>query len=247
MGIVDQSWRRSAERLAARQAERDRLVDYITRVTNFAGVTAAGDPSLLVQLKHSEHALLVLPGARLIEPRWLPGHWVGANTGMGFRINRGPRRRAGGTRRPYGRSGELPAAADAGVVTVTDHRVVFTGPRHAREWAFAEVLGYHHSDGPPWTAFPTRGRDRASGVLYDDAHADDFRFSLALGMARFHGSTDALVAELQAELADIDGPQAGAVLMPGAVLPPPGWYPDPYRLARVRWWDGQAWTGHSAP
>lgn len=25
---------------------------------------------------------------------------------------------------------------------------------------------------------------------------------------------------------------------------PPGWYPDPYGHAPLRWWDGQAWTGH---
>jgi hypothetical protein len=32
-------------------------------------------------------------------------------------------------------------------------------------------------------------------------------------------------------------PKTGA---PAAV--PPGWYPDPYHQAEVRWWDGHAWT-----
>jgi hypothetical protein len=27
----------------------------------------------------------------------------------------------------------------------------------------------------------------------------------------------------------------------------PGWYPDPYDPQRVRWFDGQQWTQHSAP
>ena len=26
---------------------------------------------------------------------------------------------------------------------------------------------------------------------------------------------------------------------------PPGWYPDPTDPARIRWWDGTAWTFHS--
>ncbi|HEX2398213.1 MAG TPA: DUF2510 domain-containing protein [Solirubrobacteraceae bacterium] len=31
-----------------------------------------------------------------------------------------------------------------------------------------------------------------------------------------------------------------------AALPPAAWYPDPWRQARLRWWDGQGWTGHTS-
>jgi Domain of unknown function (DUF4328)/Protein of unknown function (DUF2510) len=30
------------------------------------------------------------------------------------------------------------------------------------------------------------------------------------------------------------------------VPPPPGWYPDPWREAPWRWWDGGAWTPHTS-
>jgi hypothetical protein len=35
-------------------------------------------------------------------------------------------------------------------------------------------------------------------------------------------------------------PQQPPVALP-AVPPPPGWYPDPLDVTRVRWWDGSAW------
>lgn len=28
--------------------------------------------------------------------------------------------------------------------------------------------------------------------------------------------------------------------------PPPGWHPDPYQQAQLRYWDGNAWTGHTS-
>ena len=28
--------------------------------------------------------------------------------------------------------------------------------------------------------------------------------------------------------------------------PPAGWYPDPWKAATQRYWDGKAWTGHTA-
>lgn len=38
----------------------------------------------------------------------------------------------------------------------------------------------------------------------------------------------------------------GACDTPGVshVPPPPGWYPDPWRQAPWRWWDGGRWTAH---
>lgn len=32
---------------------------------------------------------------------------------------------------------------------------------------------------------------------------------------------------------------------PALPLPPPGWYADPWRVTRWRWWDGRAWTGYT--
>ena len=34
------------------------------------------------------------------------------------------------------------------------------------------------------------------------------------------------------------------VVTTSQVLPPSGWYTDPWHIAQWRWWDGNAWTGH---
>lgn len=32
----------------------------------------------------------------------------------------------------------------------------------------------------------------------------------------------------------------------GRPLPAPGWYADPWDAARIRWWDGEQWSGYAA-
>ncbi|HKP90989.1 MAG TPA: DUF2510 domain-containing protein, partial [Thermoleophilaceae bacterium] len=40
------------------------------------------------------------------------------------------------------------------------------------------------------------------------------------------------------------GSAPGATAEPGSH--PAAWYPDPWLAARLRYWDGNAWTGHTA-
>jgi protease PrsW len=41
------------------------------------------------------------------------------------------------------------------------------------------------------------------------------------------------------------GPGRPAASAPAVFQAPPGWYPDPWRAAAWRWWDGRQWTGHA--
>lgn len=277
---------------AAWQTTRERIQWFLTRAESFTGVTNAEDASIPVQLHQGEHALLVLPSASLVEPRHLPGHWLGGNTGFSFRVARGVHYRVGATKGHYQQGAEEPTVVDTGTATVTDRRVVFSGTRAAHEWEYAKVLGFHNSDDPPWTAIPVSGRDKVAGVRYDPSHTEAFRFSLTLGLARFHGDSDSLLSDLRHQLEEVDADRPmgippevrpGVVDVPSPVeastpapaaaapsaqpapspvqpaatpepaataataLPAAGWYHDPYGAARLRWWDGREWTGHTAP
>jgi Protein of unknown function (DUF2510) len=53
--------------------------------------------------------------------------------------------------------------------------------------------------------------------------------------------------EIAASTSALDVAADGRPSVPAPRLPPPsGWYPDPAGPG-LRWWDGSAWTAHTAP
>ncbi|HEY7947251.1 MAG TPA: hypothetical protein VID75_06225, partial [Acidimicrobiales bacterium] len=205
MGLGDKAKaRRGAADLAAWQAQRIRVQSFIARVETFTGATSADGGPLPIELLEGEHALLVLPVVRLIEPRRLPSHFMGGTAVVTFHV-------AGGA------PDEEATPVDTGTVTVTDRRTVFSGSLHTRTWDHSSVIGYHSNEQPPWTAIAVSDRQKVSGIRYDPTHAEEFRFALALGLARSHQAQAGLLDDLNRQLEDLDRRRPHSAPAPVAV------------------------------
>jgi hypothetical protein len=157
-----------------------------------------------VQLTKDERVLGVLQGCALVEPRRAPGHYAGGYQGFSFKIAKGVRYHVGGSRGTYVQGDEQPTVIDRGAVTITTRRVIFEGTKQAREWSFEKLLGVQHDPVRPWTAISVSNRQKVSGFLYHNEHAEDIRFRLALALAVFNDDRGALVADLERQLAEHD-------------------------------------------
>ncbi len=201
------------------QADRARVASFLYRARTFNG-TGPEDPTLTVALKPGERALLVATGTFLVEPRRVPARWAGEKSST-FRVTQRAATMAGNA------DSEL-APVDSGDLTFTDKRVVFSGTHKSVDWEYDELLGLCHFDYPPWTVVAVSGKDRASGFRYDEGQAEEIRFAIALGLARFNDAGDSLVADLQEQLDAIDrGHQAAPAYAPGAAQPAQTWQGPP--------------------
>lgn len=178
-----------------------------------------------VLTKKGEVALTALP-ADLVEPKVMPGHFTGGYSGVSFRIAKGVNYRIGGMRGHYTPGPEVQAPKDSGTAYVTTKRVVFTGSKSTREWAYAKLLSVAATADGRATLLHVSNRQKASGLSMRDAMtADRFEAYLALGLA-IEDQGAAAVAALWSEA-------SAASLAAGPGTPPEhGRYPW---YLRTRW------------
>jgi hypothetical protein len=203
MGPLDDHELRIAyyeQQLATWEAERRELVAAIAE----AEAGTATTPQLPARplpfrLDDGEHVFHVLEGAGLVED----GCDLDASPRRPFclRVTRdlrwNLRTRRGGLLSPV-----VPDVIDRGTVWITDRRVVFAGESRQREWAFPAISDVEHLTTAPVTVLQVEGRHAAMGISYDAYTAGAFRLRLAIALAHAAGTSDRLVKDLRAELAD---------------------------------------------
>jgi len=193
--------KRYQDRLSEWQTESDQLQEEIQLAQHSTGFTGVNE-LVPVMLHNGEGVFLVAQGAALVEPKRLPGHWVGGYSGISFRVMKGVRYHVGGSRGQYVAGPEVPTPVSIGTATITSQRVVFQSGNEAREFAFSKLIGYQHDPRSPVTYFQVSNRKKASGIGYTKETARIWRFRLSLALAHFQGEVSAILEHLQRDVAE---------------------------------------------
>lgn len=210
MGLLEGRRKRKAEEESERQraeevalaADRQRVVEELEGLiedsrTNF-GIDAPG-----FEEKKGERTFAIMEGVALIEPRRQPGTVQGRSSGYSFRIAKGVNYRVGASKGTYVSGPDVPTPIDVGTAFVTNQRVVFRGSKATREWAWSKLISLDHDDDLPWTSLPVSNRQKTSGLLYDESTSLLVRYRLQQGLAHFQGKVEALTAELEQQLREL--------------------------------------------
>lgn len=160
-----------------------------------------------ILLKPGEHLIGSVTGAGLIEERRGAGHWQGGSQGISIPIGsiggRSVRYRVGETRGHFVQGAPVATAVDTGTLFITDQRLIFEGARQTRECAFAKLIGVQYSsDGA--VSVSVSNRQKPTTVHYGPNIAGWVHFRIELALARFRGTTNELIEQLNQQLSAID-------------------------------------------
>jgi len=190
--------REHEKELAGWQAAQDRL-DEVARI---ARSLAAGTGIVQVPmvLQKGEVPVLATP-ASLVEPRRAPGHYAGGYSGVSVRIAKGVRYNVGGTRGHYVPGDEVQTPVDTGRAVVTTRRIVFTGDKATREWAFAKLVGLDSTADGRGVMVHVSNRQKTSGLM-TSGDGERFQALLALALAAFEDGADQVADDAERAAAD---------------------------------------------
>jgi hypothetical protein len=195
--------------VAAWTEQRDGYAHMLEVAKTFPG--AATDE---IMLSAGEGLFYKVTGTSLVEDRKGQGHYQGGSAGVSIPIGkvggRPVRYRVGANRGHYVQAPPVATAVDTGTVFITNKRVIFAGAKATRECAFAKLIGFQHDDNAGSTTFSVSNRQKPTTVHYGPAISANFDFRLDLALAHFKGTLDELVAQLTADVAQIESERPAA-------------------------------------
>ena len=166
-------------------------------ITVFTDAAAGKDsvPNTLMQ-KAGEITLWSATGV-FHETGRAPSQYVGGSSGVSVPLGGGIRFRVGAMKGQVIPGEELQVDKDQGVVMLTTERLIFSGPRHSREWDFDKLLHLSTTDDDSDYFISVSNRQKSSGVRFDPATGREFNRFLGSATAAHEHGVDALLKELK--------------------------------------------------
>jgi hypothetical protein len=184
------------------QADRDAYAELVDIARDFEGTGSSE-----IVLAKGETLFLQMTSCALIEERATGGHYEGRSSGFSFPVasigGRSIRYRVGASRGHFVAGAPAPTSIDTGTVFITNQRVIFAGTKQTRECKYAKLVGFQHGSGS--TTFSVSNRQKPTTIYYGPQVSDVFDFRLELGLAHFRGTVPDLVAQVEQDLAQVDG------------------------------------------
>ena len=198
--------------LKAKRADKAALRDYnyalslwqedratLTKLITVFTAAANGEdsvPNTLMQ-KTGEHTLWTATGI-FHETGRTPTQYAGGTAGVSIPIGGGVRFRVGAMRGQAIPGIELQVDKDQGVVMLTTHRLIFTGPTNTHEWNFEKLLMLSTTDDESDYFISVSNRQKTSGVRFDPATGREFNRFLGSATASAEHGFGQVLEELHA-------------------------------------------------
>ena len=200
-----------AQELAEQQAATARSQWQARHDTITAMISLASGPGFApdgLMMHRGETCFGSLTNCSLIEERKGAGHFVAGNAGVSIPVgkigNYPIRYHVGATRGHYVQGTPSPTAIGTGTMFITDQRIVFLGTTQTRECAFGKLVGMNQDDAAGTITISVTNRQHPTVIAYGSSMAEWVQFHLSVALAHYHGTTDQLLAQLNAQLAQVE-------------------------------------------
>ena len=125
-----------------------------------------------------------------------PTRYVGRSSGVSIPVVAGIRFRVGAMEGTAVPGVELQMDKDQGVVMLTTHRLIFTGPIKTQEWDFDKLLMLSTSPDQADYFISVSNREKTSGVRFDASTGKEFNRFLGVATSAHESGLPAVIKEL---------------------------------------------------
>ena len=168
------------------------------------------DDSSLVQKKGE--LVLWTGNATFHEAGRTASTYVGGSSGFSIPLVAGIRYRVGSFKGRVVPGEEMQIDKDSGIVTLTNQRLIFSGPLATSEWSFAKLLSSFSNPERDDFIFGVSNRKKSSGLRFTPEDGYTFAHLFALALHAYEKGIPATIKAIKDELEEGEGDKPKLVL-----------------------------------